>query len=241
MPFTLNLTFRLQISHWLGDLICALPSSVSVTVTFKNEGATTVAINDDAKLILSNGVVYTETISITLTAGQSSSVILGQGIDLSTPNNYSLTVSFTNPGDIDNSNDVFVLGAIIVNNPIIPSLSNDAGGTLCFGDPITFTITPYSATATYTFYLNSGNKRSFQGTNTITYPSLSDGDVVSYEFVDSNVCSVDTYADTTSVNVEDFTLALTTNNAGSNNTFVAGSAIEITASSLQASLNYNFL
>jgi hypothetical protein len=222
-----------------GSNLCP-SSSVSVTVTFKNEGATTVAINDDAKLILSNGVVYTETISITLTAGQSSSVILGQGIDLSTPNNYSLTVSFTNPGDIDNSNDVFVLGAIIVNNPIIPSLSNDAGGTLCFGDPITFTITPYSATATYTFYLNSGNKRSFQGTNTITYPSLSDGDVVSYEFVDSNGCSVDTSADTTTVDVEDFTLVLTTNNAGSNNTFVAGSAMEITASSLQASLTYNF-
>ena len=153
-----------------GSNLCP-SSSVSVTVTFKNEGATTVAINDDAKLILSNGVVYTETISITLTAGQSSSVILGQGIDLSTPNNYSLTVSFTNPGDIDNSNDVFVLGSIIVNNPIIPTLSNDAGGTLCFGDPITFTITPFSATATYTFYLNNGNKQSFQGTNTITYPS----------------------------------------------------------------------
>ena len=44
-----------------GSNLCP-SSSVSVTVTFKNEGATTVAINDDAKLILSNGVFYTETI-----------------------------------------------------------------------------------------------------------------------------------------------------------------------------------
>ena len=66
-----------------------------------------IALVDDESNILTS-----VSLSLEPSFFKSSSVILGQGIDLSTPNNYSLTVSFTNPGDIDNSNAVFVLGGI---------------------------------------------------------------------------------------------------------------------------------
>ena len=51
---------------------------------------------------------------------------------------------------------------------------------------------------------------------------------------------IDTSTQSITVTVEAFSLSLTTNNAGSNNTFVAGSNIEIEASSDQNGLTYDF-
>ena len=221
-------------------------SSVSFTVTFNNNGSSAQTLTGEtAHIYLTGAAVATESLAaLTINAGQSSTVTFASGLNLNTPGNYSLTVSFTNTGDEDISNDVGVLNGINVFSPVTPTLSSTAS-SVCYGDPITFTITPYSATATYTFYLNGGNKRSLLGVNTITYSAalgnpLSDNDKVTYEFIDSNACSIDTSTQSITATVEAFSLSLTTNNAGSNNTFVAGSNIEIEASSDQNGLTYDF-
>ena len=149
-------------------------SSVSFTVTFNNNGSSAQTLTGEtAHIYLTGAAVATESLAaLTINAGQSSTVTFASGLNLNTPGNYSLTVSFTNTGDEDITNDVGVLNGINVFTPVTPTLSSTAS-SVCYGDPITFTITPYSATATYTFYLNGGNKRSLLGVNTITYSACS--------------------------------------------------------------------
>ena len=65
---------------------------------------------------------------------------------------------------------------------------------ICAGDPILFTITPFSATATYTFKVNGGIVQSLAGVNTVTFSSnggvgsIADGDIVTMDIIDSNGC-----------------------------------------------------
>ena len=78
-------------------------------------------------------------------------------LDLSIPvGPYTITASITIPNDPDLSNNVSTSLDIGVFTPAVPSLSSsaDPDNIICAGDPITFTITPFSATATYTFKVN---------------------------------------------------------------------------------------
>ena len=116
--------------------------------------------------------------------------------DLSTPvGPYTITASITIPNDPDLSNNVSTSLDIGVFTPAVPSLSSsaDPDNIICAGDPITFTITPFSATATYTFKINNGIVQSLFGVNSITFTTgalgnIANGDVVTIDMIDGNGC-----------------------------------------------------
>ena len=240
---------RINGVNLVGSKTICPTSSVNFTVTFDNLGNNPQDLSGETVTFTLTGfaeVSSTLPAGSSIPVGQSKTVTITTALDLSTPGNYSLTVTFTHLGDEDNSNNSLlnILNGIEVYSPIISSLSSTAR-SVCYGDPITFTITPYLATATYTFYLNGGNKRSLLGVNTITYSAalsnpLSDNDKVTYEFIDPNGCSVDTSTQSITVTVESpFSLALATNDLV-NNTFVEGSEIKISATGSVAGLTYDF-
>ena len=117
-------------------------------------------------------------------------------LDLSTPvGPYTITASITIPDDPDLSNNVSTSLDIGVFTPAVPSLSSsaDPDNIICAGDPITFTITPFSATATYTFKVNNGIVQSLFGVNSITFTTgalgnIANGDVVTIDMIDGNGC-----------------------------------------------------
>ncbi len=108
----------------------------------------------------------------------------------------------------DNSNNILSKNNIQVYTPATPTLTDNAiASTICSGDDITFTIQPYSATATYTFYLNGAIEQQLSGVNSITYSSIganaiSDGDIITIGMIDSNGCTTDTSTISTTVTVE---------------------------------------
>ena len=71
---------------------------------------------------------------------------------------YTITASITIPLDPDLSNNVSTSLDININTPANPTLSSNKGNTpsICAGEDIIFTITPFSGTATYTFKVNNG-------------------------------------------------------------------------------------
>ena len=91
-------------------------------------------------------------------------------LDLSNPGGpYTITASITIPDDPDISNNVSTsLDIVVLATPKLES-NKDPGNVICAGDPISFTITPFSATATYTFKVNDGIVQSLFGVNCITF------------------------------------------------------------------------
>ena len=222
-------------------------SSVSFTVNFKNEGDDAQALNGQTlHIYLTGAATQLKTLpALTINSGDSATVTFS--VNLDTPGNYTMTVSFTNTnvgGDEDVSNDTNNVLGIVVRTPTPSALSSTAS-SVCFGEPITFTISPPSLTATYTFYVNNTALTPQVGVNTITFSALggnplSQGDNIRYDFVDDFGCSVDTSTQSITVTVESpFSLALATNDLV-NNTFVEGSEIKISATGSVAGLTYDF-
>ncbi|MGC6403141.1 MAG: hypothetical protein ACON4A_06805, partial [Flavobacteriaceae bacterium] len=126
------------------------------------------------------------------------------------------TTSVSGTGDLDTDNDAFyIVGKVF--NPDIPSLSSVQDGAACQGEEISFSISP-STGQEYKFYVNGA--LAYQGSNTtITFSSdpadvdaLSNGDVITIGFIDTNGCEVDT--STISKTVEVYSLPTAELNAG---------------------------
>ena len=149
---------------------------------------------------------YTLTTPLTLPGSSSSIVTYPDDFSGSPPDidfsNYGLstitasTTSVSSTGDIDTDNDAFyIVGNVFV--PDSPSLSVTSG-TACQGDPVTFKIESAEAGTLYEFFV--GGALAYSGTDdTITFSSdpsdldsLSNGDIITIGFNDSNGCEVDT-------------------------------------------------
>ena len=97
-------------------------------------------------------------------------------LDFSNPSGpYTITASITIPNDPDLSNNVSTSLDIGVVTPTTATLTSNKASplnpTICAGEEIIFTISPYSATATYTFKVNGGIIQSLAGVNTIPFSS----------------------------------------------------------------------
>ena len=120
---------------------------------------------------------------------------------------YTITASITIPNDPDISNNVSTSLDIDVFTPAVPSLtSSDGDNSICAGDPITFTITPFSASATYTFKVNDGIVQSLSGVNSITFTSgalgnIANGDKVTIDMIDGNGCITNSGTESITVSV----------------------------------------
>ncbi|OUU47723.1 MAG: hypothetical protein CBC28_05345, partial [Flavobacteriaceae bacterium TMED68] len=129
-------------------------------------------------------------------------------LDLSDPSApYTITASITIPNDPDISNNVSTSLDIDVFTPAVPSLSSsDGDNSICAGDPITFTITPFSASATYTFKVNGGIVQSLSGVNSITFTSgalgnIANGDKITIDMIDGNGCITNSGTESITVTV----------------------------------------
>ena len=157
-------------------------------------------------------------------------------LDFSDPSApYTITASITIPSDPDISNNVSTSLDINVLTPAVPSLSsNDADNSICAGEEITFSITPYSATATYTFKVNNGIIQSLAGVNTITFSSLAgpgsiaNGDKVTIEMIDANGCITNSSTQSITVAVSSIPSAGLSSSA-SDGLFCSGDAVNFTA------------
>ncbi|MGB1554721.1 MAG: hypothetical protein ACPHDX_01305, partial [Flavobacteriaceae bacterium] len=121
---------------------------------------------------------------------------------------YTLTASISIDVDTDLSNNVSTVLDIDVYDIVTPILSSnkDPGNLICADENITFTIDPYSATATYTFKVNDAVIQSLSGVNTITFStvgigSIADGDVVTIDMIDGNGCVTDSSTQSRTVSV----------------------------------------
>ncbi|MBT5694717.1 MAG: hypothetical protein HOI60_07520, partial [Flavobacteriaceae bacterium] len=150
---------------------------------------------------------------------------------------YTITASITIPLDPDLSNNVSTSLDININTPANPTLSSNKGNTpsICAGEDIIFTITPFSGTATYTFKVNNGIIQSLAGVNTITFSSLggvgsiADGDVVTIDMIDANGCTTNSSTQSITVSVSNNPNA-TLSASASDGLFCSGETINFTAS-----------
>jgi len=117
-------------------------------------------------------------------------------LDFSNPSGpYTITASITIPNDPDISNNVSTSLDIGVATPTTATLTSNKASplnpTICAGEEIIFTISPYSATATYTFKVNGGIIQSLAGVNTITFSSdgslgsIANDDEVTIDMIDA--------------------------------------------------------
>jgi hypothetical protein len=148
---------------------------------------------------------------------------------------YTITASITIPADPDISNNVSTSLDIGVYTPVVPSLSsNDGDNVICAGEEITFTITPFSGTATYTFKVNNGIIQSLAGVNTITFSSLgglgsiANGDKVTFDMIDANGCITNSSTQSITVSVSSNPSAGLSASA-SDGLFCSGDTINFTA------------
>ena len=176
-----------------GEPLCP-SSSVQFTVTIKNnDGAVANDISNDDFYFQVNGPINRAPQFYTIRNDGAHSIGAGASIVLTYPADfipkagsstttldfsdhngpYTITASITIPGDPDVSNNVSTSLDIGIHNPTNPTLtSNDdtpQAPVICAGDEIIFTISPPSATATYTFKVNGGIVQSLAGVNTITF------------------------------------------------------------------------
>ena len=150
---------------------------------------------------------------------------------------YTITASITIPSDPDITNNVSTSLDINIFNPITPDLSSSKGDTpsICAGEEIIFTITPFSATATYTFKVNGGIVQNLSGVNTITFSSngalgsIADGDIVTMDIIDSNGCIPDSSTESITVSVSNLPIPGLTSSA-SDGLFCNGETINFIAS-----------
>ncbi len=235
-----------------GEPLCPT-DSVNFQVVIANAGPGANDVNGDTFYFQVNGpiarapAVYTINVAANIAAGGSQtfifpthfSAVAGASmspLDLSDPSApYTITASITIPNDTDISNNVSTSLDIDVYTPVVPSLSsNDADNSICAGEEITFSITPYSATATYTFKVNNGIIQSLAGVNTITFSSLgglgsiANGDKVTIEMIDANGCVTNSSTQSTTVSVSSIPSAGLSASA-SDGLFCSGDVVNFTA------------
>ena len=235
-----------------GEPLCPT-DSVNFQVVIANAGPGANDVNGDTFYFQVNGpiarapAVYTINVAANIAAGGSQTFIFPTHfaavagasmapLDLSDPSApYTITASITIPNDTDISNNVSTSLDIDVYTPVVPSLSsNDADNSICAGEEITFSITPYSATATYTFKVNNGIIQSLAGVNTITFSSLggvgsiANGDKVTIEMIDANGCITNSSTQSTTVSVSSIPSAGLSASA-SDGLFCSGDVVNFTA------------
>ena len=156
-------------------------------------------------------------------------------LDLSDPNGpYTITASITIPNDPVLSNNTSTSLQIGVHSPTTYVLqSNDPDNSICAGDPILFTVTPASATATYTFKVNGGIVQSLAGVNTVTFLSgglgnIANGDIVTVDVIDPNGCIADTSTLSSTVTVTSLPTAGLSASA-TDGLFCSGQQVDFTA------------
>ena len=245
-----------------GEPLCP-SNSVQFTVTIKNnDGAVANDISNDDFYFQVNGPIdrapqfYSIRNDAAHNIGANASVVLtypadfipkaGSStttLDFSDHNGpYTITASITIPGDPDISNNVSTSLDIDIHNPTNPTLtSNDntpQNPVICAGDEIIFTISPPSATATYTFKVNGGIVQSLAGVNTITFSSLggvgsiANDDVVTFDMIDANGCITNSSTESITVSVSNLPTANLTASAtdGLVCSVAGGSPVSFTAS-----------
>ena len=161
-------------------------------------------------------------------------------LDLSNPTGpYTITASITIPGDTDISNNVSTSLNINIHTPVNPTLSSNddtpQSPIICAGDEIIFTISPPSATATYTFKVNGGIVQSIAGVNTITFSSgggvgsIADGDIVTFDMIDSNGCVTNSATQSITVSVNNLPLSGGLSSSATDGLFCEGDTVNFTA------------
>ena len=147
---------------------------------------------------------------------------VGAALDLSVHGLYTITASITVAGDTNSGNDAFALNNIMAHTPTTATISSTVSGvstsTLCEGEAITFEISPDQGAATYTFKLNGDTKQTAVGNNTITFSSaganaIANGDIVTFEMIDANGCTVNTSTQSITVSVNTPPIASLTSSA----------------------------
>jgi 2C-methyl-D-erythritol 2,4-cyclodiphosphate synthase len=235
-----------------GEPLCPT-DSVNFQVVIANAGPGANDVNGDTFYFQVNGpiarapAVYTINVAANIAAGGSQTFIFPNHfaavagasmspLDLSDPSApYTITASITIPADPDISNNVSTSLDIGVYTPVVPSLSsNDGDNVICAGEEITFTITPFSGTATYTFKVNNGIIQSLAGVNTITFSSLgglgsiANGDKVTFDMIDANGCITNSSTQSITVSVSSNPSAGLSASA-SDGLFCSGDTINFTA------------
>ena len=235
-----------------GEPFCP-SNSVNFQVEITNLSGSPNDVNGDAFYFQVNGPIsrvaaqYTINVAANILAGATQTFIFPthfaavggasmSPLDFSDPSApYTITASITIPSDPDISNNVSTSLDINVLTPAVPSLSsNDADNSICAGEEITFSITPYSATATYTFKVNNGIIQSLAGVNTITFSSLAgpgsiaNGDKVTIEMIDANGCITNSSTQSITVAVSSIPSAGLSASA-SDGLFCSGDAVNFTA------------
>ncbi|MBF10677.1 MAG: hypothetical protein CMC63_00380, partial [Flavobacteriaceae bacterium] len=235
-----------------GEPLCPT-NSVNFTIEIKNgPGLGANDVNNDIIYFQVNGPIsrapaqYRINVAANIPAGGSQTLIWPTNfaavsgssltpLDLSDPSGpYTITASITIPNDPDLSNNTSSSLQIGVHTPTTYSLqSNDADNSICAGDPILFTVTPASATATYTFKVNNGIVQSLAGVNTVTFTSgalgnIANGDIVTVDVIDPNGCVADTSSLSITVSVTSLpTVGLSA--SASDGLFCSGDTVNFTA------------
>ena len=241
-----------------GEPLCP-SSSVQFTVTIKNnDGAVANDISNDDFYFQVNGPINRAPQFYTIRNDGSHNLAAGASIVLTYPEDfvpkagsstttldlsdhngpYTITASITIPGDPNLSNNVSTSLDIGVATPTTATLtSNNATPltpTICAGEEIIFTISPYSATATYTFKVNGGIIQSLAGVNTITFSSdgalgsIANNDIVTIDMIDAFGCIVETSTQSITVSVSNLPTANLTASA-TDGLICSGDSVTLTA------------